>query len=80
MTKLQMGALVALATMSQLLAGCTAKVDYGETAFACTDGECIPGLATLRFDNTFICVTLHANTHLSNGAQIRLLRSVVLLI
>ncbi len=43
-------------------------------------GVPIPGLPTLRFDNTVICATLHANTHLSNGAQIRSLRSVVLLI
>lgn len=40
-------------------------------------GLCLP---TLRFDDTFRCVALHANTHLSNGAQVRSLRSVVLLI
>ena len=38
---------------------------------------CLP---TLRFNDNDRCVALHANTHLSNGAQIRLLRSVVLLI
>ena len=38
------------------------------------------GLPTLRFNVHDRCVALHANTHLSNGAQIRLLRSVVLLI
>ena len=40
-------------------------------------GLCLP---TLRFNDNDGCVGLHANTHLSNGAQIRLLRSVVLLI
>ncbi len=40
-------------------------------------GLCLP---TLRFNDNDRCVVLHANTHLSNGAQIRSLRSVVLLI
>lgn len=42
----------------------------------------LPGLCrpTLRFNDNDRCVALHANPHLSNGAQIQLLRSVVLLI
>lgn len=40
-------------------------------------GLCLP---TLRFDDNDRCVAFHANTHLNNGAQIRSLRSVVLLI
>ena len=40
-------------------------------------GLCLP---TLRFNDNDRCVALHANTHLSNGAQIRSLRSVVRLI
>ena len=49
------------------------------------DGQPYPGLPglclpTLRFNNNDRCVALNANTHLSNGAQILLLRSVVLLI
>ncbi len=39
-----------------------------------------PVLPTVRFDDTFRCVALPANAHLSNGAQMRLLRCVVLLI
>ncbi len=43
MTKLYSILQVVLASLSLLLlVGCTASVDYGDTSFACTDGEC-PG-------------------------------------
>lgn len=38
------------------------------------------GLPTFRFNDNDRCVALHAKTHFNNGAQIRSLRSVVILI